>query len=300
MNDTAFAAPLLSLRPRTADERLGWALAFAVGLHAAAILGVTFVVPHPPPAAPSLEVTLTQFREAAPKQADFVAPTHQTGSGDTASVRELTATRTSTFAADRERDVVAGAPAQAEAPRPIRDMNVQTETAAPRERDIDDLAERTPPGLQTAPLHLDVAREVATLQARIDTASQWQTRGPRVRRITSASAQSTPEAYYLNAWRRHVEVVGNVNYPSEARRLKQYGSLRVLVALGADGSLREVRVLESSGFPAIDAGALNIVRLAAPFPPFSAEMRQSIDVLEIVRTWQFKRVQAGEGFSADN
>ena len=82
MPETAFATHLLSWRPRTIEERFGWALALAVALHAAAILGVNFVVPRSPPALPSLEVTLTQFKEEAPKRADFVAPTNQAGSGD--------------------------------------------------------------------------------------------------------------------------------------------------------------------------------------------------------------------------
>ena len=304
MPETAFATHLLSWWPRTIEERFGWALALAVALHAAAILGVNFVVPRSPPALPSLEVTLTQFKEEAPKRADFVAPTNQAGSGDATGVREMTATRTSAFGADREQDVIEGTPT----PVPQRDfepvevMTVPSNTDMPRATPVDDARDQAPPGLQAPnqPLNLDVAHEVATLQARIDDASQWQARGPRIRRITSVSAQSTAEAYYLNAWRRHVEAVGNVNYPSEARRLKVYGSLRMLVSIATDGSLRDVRVLESSGYPALDAGALNIVRLAAPFPPFSTEMRKSIDVLEIIRTWQFKRVQAGEGFSTEN
>ena len=304
MNDTTLATQLFQLRPRTADERFGWAISFAIVIHAAAILGVTFAVPRLPKPPPTLEVTLTQFKEDAPKHADFIAPTNQLGSGDAAQVREMTATKSSQFGADREQDIMAGSPTPAPTvqEKPFDEMTVQANDAAPRAPEIDDLTQRLPAGpiATRPPLNLDVAHEVATLQARVDDASQWQAHGPRIRRITSVSAQSTAEAYYLNAWRRHVESIGNVNYPSEARRLKVYGNLRMLVSIAADGSLQEVRVLESSGFPALDEGALNIVRLAAPFPPFSTEMRKSFDVLEIIRTWQFKRVRSGEGFSTGN
>ena len=297
----ALAPRLFYLRSPAADERLGWAVALAVALHTALILGVTFVAPRVPPAAPGLEVTLTQYKEAAPARADFIAPTNQTGSGDAPRAREMTATKTSQFGADREQDIITGAPAAAPTAqvRPFEELAVRTDTDQPGALPVDDVAEQVVhgPRTSTAPLHLDAAREVATLQARLDDASQWQARGPRVRRITSVSAQSTAEAYYLSAWRRHVEMVGNVNYPGEARRLKLYGSLRLLVAINPDGSLKDIRVLESSGFQVLDEGAVNIVRLAAPYPPFSADMRKSIDVLEIIRTWQFKRVNAGDGFS---
>jgi periplasmic protein TonB len=37
------------------------------------------------------------------------------------------------------------------------------------------------------------------------------------------------------------------------------------------------------------------VRLAAPFDPFPPELRSKVDVLEIIRTWQFHR---GHTFSS--
>ena len=35
--------------------------------------------------------------------------------------------------------------------------------------------------------------------------------------------------------------------------------------------------------------AIRIVRLAAPFAPFPDELRRTTDVLEIIRTWQFRK-----------
>ena len=62
-----------------------------------------------------------------------------------------------------------------------------------------------------------------------------------------------------------------------------------MVAIRPDGSLKEVELLESSGHPVLDDAALRIVKLAAPFAPFPDELRKSTDVLEIIRTWQFRR-----------
>jgi len=38
---------------------------------------------------------------------------------------------------------------------------------------------------------------------------------------------------------------------------------------------------------ATDEAAISSVRLASPFAPFTAEMKDKIDILEIIRTWQF-------------
>ena len=81
--------------------------------------------------------------------------------------------------------------------------------------------------------------------------------------------------------------VGNLNYPAEARANRIYGSLRLMVQINRDGSLRDVRILESSGEKILDDAAIRIVRLAAPFMPFTGEL-MDVDVLEIIRTWRFE------------
>ena len=95
-------------------------------------------------------------------------------------------------------------------------------------------------------------------------------------------------AYYLDSWRRKVERVGNINYPNEARTRGLSGTLRLLVAIDPDGALKDVRVLASSGHAVLDEGAVRIVHLAAPFSPFTKNMRDRVDVLEIERTWRFR------------
>lgn len=95
-------------------------------------------------------------------------------------------------------------------------------------------------------------------------------------------------AYYLDAWRRKVERIGQLNYPAEAKAKGLAGTLRLRVSIAADGALNDVRVLEGSGHAVLDAAALRIVRLAAPYAPFSPTMRAATRVLEIERTWQFR------------
>ena len=174
-------------------------------------------------------------------------------------------------------------------PRPVGPDNAVTppETAAHRQAEAPAPAAGTPRA--TLPgAYAGWVRDVAKLGTATATRG-----GPRVRRVDAALPQTSEDAYYLAAWRREVERVGNLNYPETARARKLYGSLRLLVAIAADGSLRDVRVLESSGHAVLDAAALNIVRLAAPYAPLPPAMRRDTDVLEIVRTWQFQKRRDG-------
>ena len=127
-------------------------------------------------------------------------------------------------------------------------------------------------------------RQIANLDA--------QTPGghPRVRRIVEDRAETPEDNWYLESWRRKVERIGKLNYPDQARARRLYGSLRLLVAIEGDGTLRDVRVIDSSGHKVLDEAAMRIVRLAAPYAPFPPGMRKQTDVLEIVRTWQFKKL----------
>ena len=131
----------------------------------------------------------------------------------------------------------------------------------------------------------DLARDIVALDARA-TAHPEPTQ--RVRRLLAGTTTAPEFAYYLEAWRRKVERIGNLNYPREARSRGLSGSLRLLVTITADGALRDVRLLESSGHRMLDEAALHIVRLAAPYAPFSPKMRATTDLLEIERTWHFR------------
>ena len=110
----------------------------------------------------------------------------------------------------------------------------------------------------------------------------------RTLRLANGASASPDFAYYLRSWRRKVERIGQINYPRQAKRQGIVGSLRLLVVISADGALQNVRILESSGHRLLDDAALRIVRLAAPYAPFSPAMRKAADVLEIERTWQFR------------
>ncbi len=109
----------------------------------------------------------------------------------------------------------------------------------------------------------------------------------------SADTRASRLAPYLDSWRRRVERIGTVNYPSAAQRQGMKGNPVVEVTLQRDGKLRDARILRSSGHAEIDAAALNILRLASPFDPFPADLARDYRSLRFAYEWQFEGGGAG-------
>jgi len=57
-------------------------------------------------------------------------------------------------------------------------------------------------------------------------------------------------------------------YPSLAARNGWQGNLKINFKINKDGSVSDVSLERSSGYPMLDDAAMTAVRLAAPFPPF--------------------------------
>ena len=51
--------------------------------------------------------------------------------------------------------------------------------------------------------------------------------------------------------------------------------------------MESIEINRPSGQRILDASAIRIVKLAAPYPPFPPDIRKDIDVLSITRTWTF-------------
>jgi protein TonB len=62
-----------------------------------------------------------------------------------------------------------------------------------------------------------------------------------------------------------------ISYPPMARKMGWEGKVVVAFLVLADGSVRDVRIVRGSGHPALDRGAFEAVRKAAPFPRPPAE-----------------------------
>jgi protein TonB len=62
-----------------------------------------------------------------------------------------------------------------------------------------------------------------------------------------------------------------IAYPALARKMGWEGKVVVAFLVLPDGSVRYVRVVQGSGYLALDRGAVDAVRNAAPFPTPPAE-----------------------------
>jgi protein TonB len=265
--------------PDSARDRLVSMLLLAALLHGLLILGVRF---GPLKTSGSdgrgLEVVLVSDELPEAKQnetATYRSQRTQLGSGNT---QERVAAR------------VPGAPASGGAaatpPAPDAPPNPPSQellsTQAPRAR------------LQfTAAPRADEARATPTatglpLPPSQDAATDLALRGrKRDELYVTADTRASDVAPYLDGWRRRVERIGTLNYPSAAQRRGLRGNPVVEVAISRDGKLASASIRRSSGHPEIDAAALDILRLASPFDPFPPELGNTYRVLRFAYEWQF-------------
>ncbi|WP_374287625.1 energy transducer TonB [Pseudomonas fluvialis] len=288
MKATPSVPPSSSARPA---DRLGFTLLIAAVLHLALIIGVGFEMPKPSQISKSLEVTLATFQsEQAPKDADFIAQHNQEGSG---SLEHKAAPKTTEQAPLQDSEIRKVTPPSAPPPSPQVETRKQVlATQAPQVQKVQVKPEKTPPQPPSPPAPIfdssQLSMEIASLEAQISNEMEQYAKRPKIHRLNAASTLRDKGAWYKEEWRKKIERIGNLNYPDEARRQRIYGSLRLLVTINRDGTLYEVQVLESSGHSVLDQAAMRIVRLAAPYAPFSGDLAE-FDRLEIIRTWRFER-----------
>lgn len=269
------------------SSRMRNAILLAIALHAALLLGVAFKSGSSPYHAPQIEVTLaTRPTTSAPSEALHIAQANQEGGGAAAELDQLTSPNNE-LSGDGEPGPQALLRPQDVPDNPRREA-VTTAAAAERAITSEQPKLEQLPLLGLSPEVDKLTRELASLEAELDEQSRNYAQMPRVRRLTSVATRESVDAAYLMDWRRRVEAVGNKYYPEASVRYGLYGKLRLLVVIRADGSLHDIRVLSSSGYAVLDEAAIKIVRMAAPYAPFPAELRATTDRLEIIRTWQFQ------------
>ncbi|AOY89599.1 energy transducer TonB [Marinobacter salinus] len=274
-------------------DRFSFTLFMALAVHAIVVLGITFAPEPPRSSAQTMEITLSQFDdEKAPEKADFLAQTSQQGSGSEEEAREMTTPQPAEVSQAEVAEVQPEPPAQTK-PQPRQEQQVvKTESASSRK--VQAPEKRTEPVEEPLPVRekkslMERSLEIASLEARFDAQQRAYARKPRVMRVTAASTLKSTNAWYVQNWISKVTRVGNINYPTEARRAGIYGTLRMLVSLKKDGTIKEVAILQSSGSTVLDDAAIRIVRMASPFAPFPDGMRKEVDELEIIRTWSFQQ-----------
>ena len=286
-------ADFIPPRVRPAD-RLGFTLFLAALIHLALILGLGFSFAKPEEIRRTMEITLATFKsEKAPEKADYLAQDNQQGSGTLDKKAVPKTTEIAPFQDSKINKVTPPPAAKPEVkPQPAPPKAAVT-TQAPKPQKVETRPKEVKPQPKPKAATPDfdssqLSSQIASLEAELSQEQQLYAKRPRIHRLNAASTMRDKGAWYKDEWRKKVERIGNLNYPDEARRQQIYGNLRLMVSINRDGSLYEVLVLESSGQPLLDQAAQRIVRLAAPFAPFTGDLAD-IDRLEIIRTWRFAR-----------
>lgn len=140
---------------------------------------------------------------------------------------------------------------------------------------------------------LETSRAIARQTAEITQRISDQNKRPR-KTFISPSTRGVGYALYYKAMQKRVEEVGTLSFPQQNGR-KLYGELVMYIPVFQDGSIYDKeggpRIERSSGNRALDQAALGIVRRAAPFGKFPANMRSTDkdDLWIVITTFTFTR-----------
>ena len=140
-----------------------------------------------------------------------------------------------------------------------------------------------------------ITPQLNSLEAELAKRLQSDGREPRRKILTGTNAKAVSFAHYYDAMRQKIEAYGSAFFP-RANGRPLYGSLIVVVSVDGQGRITSnaqgkdgLSIGRSSGNPELDRQAIAIVRASAPFGPFPAEMRNQIDVLDWISTFEFTR-----------
>lgn len=285
------------------SERFVTALFMSLVVHAFFLLGTYFKAPNPAQFKANksgLDVVLVNSKSAErPRDPKVLAQANVDGGGNTDEDRRAKSPLPTLEDKITElEETVAQMAKQAQLPL---EAKPKVMTSAPTEKssivnqaEADTTSEETIQALST-PMHsplinqvLQRTRQIAHLEAQISKDFQAYQQRPK-RKFVGASAAEYKFAGYVEDWRQRIEEVGNTHYPEAARQQKLYGSLLIIVAIRLDGTLENIEIIRSSGSKILDAAAIHIVELAAPFGAFPLELRNDADVLHITRTWTFTK-----------
>lgn len=273
------------------SDRLSFTIFVAAVFHAILIFGVVFTAPkiHLPKV---MEVTLAQHRSKdADKDADFLGDANQRGSGSLDKAALVTSPHQSRFHDDRINEIqpeerLAASRASTAESRQVIATSAHSSLQVSN-RKAEQLRQEQIEARQAQLAMAWQSDEIASLEARLAAKKQAYAKRPRVRTVSTVSTKYDRDAAYVDAFRSRVEEVGNKNYPQLARQRKITGNVRLMVSILATGQVKEIVVLKSSGYPVLDEAARQSVRLAEPFQPFPASIRQDTDILQVIRTWKF-------------
>lgn len=260
---------------------------FSIVLHAFILFGIALVLPDPRSAAnfmQPLQVVLVNSKsKSRPVQADALAQHNLNGGGNTAEDRRAksplpTIRDDLKFTPEQRAKRVAAL--EAETKQMLTKLKSNYTTVQ------QELKKQNNNTASSGDELVQKALEMVRLEAQINKNLDAYQKMPRRKNI-GARTQEYRFAQYIEDWRVKVERIGNLNYPEQARQQKVFGHLTLSVSIRADGSVEKVEIDKSSGQRILDAAAVRIVKLAAPYSPLPPNITKDTDILTITRTWSF-------------
>jgi protein TonB len=276
------------------DDRFTQAILISAILHVLFIFGMQFKPANPKlfeNSSPPIDVVLVNARtRAKPLQADVLAQANLDGGGN---VEENLRAQSPLPAADRDQTLNTEAEFNArvqaleqKTQELMRQIKSDYQTTEQKPAPVD---APQPPTPDPSPNNLAARSiEMARLQASIAQQRVEYQKRPR-RMFVGARAKESTFAQYVDDWRIKVERVGNLNYPEAAKRNGLYGTLLLTVNIFENGKIESIQIDRSSGSKVLDAAAIKIVEMSAPFPRFPEAIRKKVDILGITRSWTFTR-----------
>lgn len=278
------------------NDRFTTTLFLAALFHGIVILGISFAVPtEDEPPTPTLEVLLltgADTRAADNLQAQYLAQRNQEGSGTT-DERVRPANPASSLIAAQQAGVPDGNSTEfreaVEGQQSKEIVSSRSERSEVEYRSGED----RPSAQAQAPVALapTTPRPIATNAT--DQTLRLRGRLADGRYEVVPNTRASRLAPYLDGWRRKVERLGTLNFPSVVRGQGTVANPVLEVSIRADGTLGDALVRRSSGRREVDQAALSILRLASPFDPFPKELREKYDELRFAYEWQFLAAEGG-------
>jgi protein TonB len=266
------------------------ALFIAAVFHVIVLLGINFTKPQKNRINKSIEISLAHTPlKNAPKQAKFLANEHQLGAGD--HTFKPKAVDQTPPAPKSESEVNVKTPDQEnfhEKKKPLI-QKVMSQTHAPvkidhpvEQPEQPEEAPEEKPKLSAETLQQQIAQLGERIRSSQPTAEQ-----NKIKFVNSVSTHKFLAAQYVKDWEEKVERTGNLNYPEAARQKDSSQILTMDVGINADGSIYSMRIVTSSGNPALDEAAKRIVKMSAPFAELPYDLLKEVNVLVITRVWKF-------------
>ncbi len=97
-----------------------------------------------------------------------------------------------------------------------------------------------------------------------------------------------------------IRMVAESSYPKKLKDDGRYGAVIISFEIGRDGDLQKVSLLKKSNVGLMDEFAVNLIRLAAPFPAHEDVFSENIDTVVITDAMHFNIHNKGKNVEESN